>query len=198
MSAISISVLDDTVVVKDGENKEQTMGVYSRNQNLMTYTIPGRRYRKASGPVPPIAGRDVVDQAPLMFLGGLEAEQHHVWISTEYCKVKKAPAEEPTGASFSGTFATTTMDPALHFCGVRGESQNVCQQIPAVDPDTMYYWRVDAVKSDDSVETGDVWCFTVGSSIPTIPDECTKDTRPDWCTELPTGWLSQCPTKDDC
>ncbi|MHC4103910.1 MAG: LamG-like jellyroll fold domain-containing protein [Planctomycetota bacterium] len=38
-------------------------------------------------------------------------------------------------------------------------------ELPELEDDAMYYWRVDEVWADDTVITGDVWSFTTGSLV---------------------------------
>ncbi|MHC4084697.1 MAG: LamG domain-containing protein [Planctomycetota bacterium] len=40
-----------------------------------------------------------------------------------------------------------------------------CDKVPVLQRDTTYYWRVDAVHADGSIETGDVWSFNTGGLV---------------------------------
>jgi hypothetical protein len=40
-----------------------------------------------------------------------------------------------------------------------------CDKLPVLQRDTTYYWRVDAVHADGSIEDGDVWSFNTGGLV---------------------------------
>jgi hypothetical protein len=42
---------------------------------------------------------------------------------------------------------------------------STCDKVPVLERDTTYYWRVDAVHTDGSVEAGDVWSFNTGGLV---------------------------------
>ncbi|MCP4608695.1 MAG: tetratricopeptide repeat protein [Planctomycetes bacterium] len=54
----------------------------------------------------------------------------------------------------------TQADQLLLLAEVKSSSHD---ELPALEEGTMYYWRVDEVWADDTVITGDVWSFTIGS-----------------------------------
>ena len=96
------------------------------------YWIPGFRYPHASTPVPPNGAVAVQQNADLMFLGGYEAVQHHVWFGSSPDKLTQMKVLTDTNI-FS--------PPSL----VSGKK---------------YFWRVDAVSQNES-HKGSVWSFTV-------------------------------------
>jgi hypothetical protein len=42
---------------------------------------------------------------------------------------------------------------------------STCDQVPVLERGTTYYWRVDAVHTGGSIETGDVWSFNTGGLV---------------------------------
>jgi outer membrane lipoprotein-sorting protein len=42
---------------------------------------------------------------------------------------------------------------------------STCDKVPVLRRDTTYYWRVDEVHTDGTVETGDVWSFNTGGLV---------------------------------
>ncbi|MHC4586850.1 MAG: LamG domain-containing protein, partial [Planctomycetota bacterium] len=40
-----------------------------------------------------------------------------------------------------------------------------CDKVPVLQRDTTYYWRIDAVHTDGSIEAGDVWSFNTGGLV---------------------------------
>ena len=102
------------------------------------YWIPGHRTDKTRGPVP-LNGATTRSQtsflqrqdADLMWLEGKDAVASHVYLGTDR-----------NNLVFQGSQTNNIFDP-----GQLKEGQT-------------YYWRVDSIKADDSVVTGDLWSFT--------------------------------------
>ena len=101
------------------------------------YWIPGHRTDKARRPVP-VNGTTTRSQtrslqsqdADLMWLEGKDAVASHVYFGTDR-----------NNLVFQGSQTSNIFDP-----GQLKEGQT-------------YYWRIDSVKADDSVITGDLWSF---------------------------------------
>jgi hypothetical protein len=65
-------------------------------------------------------------------------------------------------------------DAAKHkvYFGTRADQMSLLDEVttdsaelPGLQRDTMYYWRVDSVKSNGSVTTGDLWSFNTGRLV---------------------------------
>jgi len=82
------------------------------------YWIPGRQTERASAPVPPNGAENVKLDADLMFLEGIDAASHDIYLGTS-----------PTDLSFRGNQKTNVFGPPSN-----------------LDGDTVYYWRVDEVR----------------------------------------------------
>lgn len=110
--------------------KSPDIGAYEFDDQ--NYWIPGFRYPHASTPVPPNGAVAVQQDADLMFLGGYESGQYHVWFGSSPDKLTQMKVLTDTNI-FS--------PPSL----VSGKE---------------YFWRVDAVSQNES-HKGSVWSFTV-------------------------------------
>ncbi|VGO18360.1 hypothetical protein [Pontiella sulfatireligans] len=111
--------------------KSPDIGAYEYGDKA--YWMPGFQYPHASTPVPPDDAVNVKPNADLMFLGGYEVKGHRVWVGTSRDNLKQV-------AELSDT--------------------NIFSP-PALAAGTTYFWRVDAVAADGSVEQGAVWKYTV-------------------------------------
>ena len=99
------------------------------------YWIPGRQTWAASTPVPPNGAKGVRPDADLMFLGGLGATSHKIYVGS--------PGEHQ--------YKTELTAPA-----------NIYTPSSKFVPGTTYSWRVDAVGADGTVHTGETYNFTAG------------------------------------
>lgn len=93
---------------------------------------------KATGPVP--ADRTVVSptaKTALSWRPGINASKHKVYFGTK-------------------------IDELLLLAEVADSSY---AELPALEKDTTYYWRIDEVGTDGSVVPGDVWSFSTGKLI---------------------------------
>jgi hypothetical protein len=98
----------------------------------------------AYDPNPPDGARLVQTDAELSWEPGATAFTHDVYFGTDETAVTNG-----TGDTFQGNQPDATFNPG------------------ALAKDTMYYWRIDEIESDDTTtHTGDVWRFT---TIPDIP-----------------------------
>jgi hypothetical protein len=98
------------------------------------YWIPGRLVSKASTPVPPHDAVNVMTDADLMWLKGLEATSFQVYFGTESGQLTEM-----------GTQVNNIYDPG------------------SLIPGQLYYWRVNCNTPAGWV-TGDEWNFLVGSA----------------------------------
>lgn len=114
------------------------IGAYQHDGSV--YWIPGQRLGKASGPIVPDKAQGVpADRDVLMWRPAYEAASHKVTFATSEAGLNQS-GPETVQKSFSG-------------------EENVFA-LPKLKSGTTCYWRVDAVKKDGSVVTGDVWSFT--------------------------------------
>lgn len=107
------------------------------------YWIPGFKYPQASTPVPPNRTTTAKPDCSLMWLGGYQADRHHLYVGGSEADITTAGQESP---SYRGAY--------------EGE-RNVCELSKAIPAGTTVYWRVDAER-DGQVIKGPVWHFTVG------------------------------------
>ncbi len=103
-----------------------------------TYWIGGRQEGHASMPVPKNGGTNVLTDADLMYLIGLNGVKAHIYLGT-------------TAGDL--TLVTTRNDP-YNIVTLDGSF--------ALEQNKTYYWRVDTELADGTVETGDIWSFTTG------------------------------------
>ena len=88
-------------------------------------------------PVPRAGGEDVLIDADLMWLGGLDAVSYDVYLGT------------------------TEMNLAF-----MGNQPNNIFTPDSWTNDQAYFWRIDSVREDGSVVTGDIWSFTINDHQP--------------------------------
>jgi len=113
------------------------IGAYERG--LTTYWIPGFRDVKTSFPIIPDGSTCVsITRDQLMWKPAYKSVSNNIYFGTS-----------------AGSLAFQTTTPA---------EQNVFA-LPTLNNNTTYYWRVDAVMSDNSVVTGTVWSFTTKNAI---------------------------------
>jgi hypothetical protein len=98
------------------------------------YWIPGFQAAHASTPIPPDGSLTARTDCDLMFLEGRGAVRHTVWFG-----------RSPEGLGKIADVAET----------------NIVKP-PPLARNGVYYWRVDAIAADGSVQTGPVWTFTCG------------------------------------
>ena len=118
----------------------EIIGAYTSGETSLTYWMPGRRLYKTSFPIPSDGAtvtaserKDVICQI------GYLADQHDFYFGDNFDNVDSAGKDDDT-------FQMT----------LNGE-ENIFS-LPALTPDTVYYWRVDARRGDD-VFKGDTWSF---------------------------------------
>jgi len=104
---------------------------------------------KATSPSPLDTEEGVSANVILSWDAGLQAASHDVYLGTDETAVTIATN---ASAEFKGNFADAEYD-------------DPC----ALDPNTLYYWRVDEI-NDVDLWTGDVWSFKVIPPLPPIPD----------------------------
>ena len=120
------------------------VGPYSYDREFAHYWIPGRQLYKASTPVPPDNSMKVKPgrRDTLMWLNGYEASIHRVYLGTSKARVANATPESPE-------YRGSVMD-----------GGNVVHLKTTPEPQTQYFWRVDAEVNRSVVYQGDVWSFT--------------------------------------
>lgn len=102
----------------------------------MRYWIPGRQETVASTPVPKDGGTNVPLDADLMFLEAYQCNRHRIMFGTSVNNLRQIAV-------------------------LRGHSTNIVQP-PELQPDTVYFWRVDAVDRNNGVRQGLTWSFRTG------------------------------------
>lgn len=107
------------------------------------YWIPGYKASVASTPVPPLGGENVKLTADLMWLEAYKAVSHNIYFGTDAQRVLSATT---TDVEFKGNKNTNIYTPSN-----------------ALLPNTRYYWRVDAVKSDGAIDKGTLWDFSTAT-----------------------------------
>ena len=121
------------------------IGAYERGDSI--YWIPGQRTSKAGFPIVPDATVNVsVSRDVLMWLQGYNAVAHQVYFGTNRANVNNAI----TGSS--------------EYKGILKGNKNV-YTLPALAVGTSYFWRIDAVLTDNTVIKGDIWSFSTGATI---------------------------------
>jgi len=103
------------------------------------YWIPGRKWPKASTPIPPDGSITVKPDADLMWLGGLRAISHDVYFGQSKDAVANA---NHASDEYKVQQTNNIFEPGL------------------LKPNITYYWRIDALDAAGNVKTyGDVWSF---------------------------------------
>jgi hypothetical protein len=86
---------------------------------------------------------DVENVLPLSWSPGDEAVQHDVYLGTNALAVESADASDTTGIYRGQQDANSYMPPE------------------GVEPNQVYYWRIDEINTDAMVNKGKIWAFTV-------------------------------------
>jgi len=102
---------------------------------------------KAYRPVPGHQRAEVDLDADLEWSQGDAAVSHDIYVGTEWAAVTLADISDATGI-YRGRVALENFDPG------------------ALQPDTIYYWRVDEVAAGEVITTGDVWEFKTRNPTP--------------------------------
>ena len=101
----------------------------------LNYWIPGHRTEKARTPIPTNLSPRARPTSDLMWLGGIDAIQHRIYLG-----------DDPNNLELKSEQTNNIYTPDTPFV-----------------PGEIYYWRVDSVKDDGEVVTGDVWEFSTPS-----------------------------------
>ena len=101
------------------------------------YTIPGYQAEKASRPIPSDGNLLAKYDSDLMWLGGLEAVSHEVYLGTAAGSLSR----------------------------VSRQSNNIFTP-EGLENDRTYFWRVDSVLANGSVIRGEVWTFKIDDHAP--------------------------------
>ncbi|WP_372845620.1 hypothetical protein [Pontiella sp.] len=135
---VKCSVKGKTIDVTAGYvGKAPDIGAYEFGDEV--YWIPGRQLARASMPVPRDGGVDVPLDADLMYLIGLGGVKAGIYFGESPDRLKGMAVVEAPQNIF-----------------------NVSDKYRLKKGRT-YYWRVDTLLENGSVEEGDVWSFTIAS-----------------------------------
>ena len=131
---------------------QHNVGPYRYEHKMTHYWIPGRQLYKTSTPVPPDNGMKVkpARRDALMWLNGYGASVHFVYLGTSKTAVSRATPDSP------------------EYRGSVKDGANVFYLRTIVEPNTKYFWRVDAEVNPSEVYRGDVWSFTTGNGDVTM------------------------------
>lgn len=131
---------------------QHNVGPYRYERKMTHYWIPGRQLYKTSTPVPPDNSMEVkpARRDALMWLNGYGASVHFVYLGTSKAAVSRATRDSP---EYRGSIL---------------DGGNVFYLRTLVEPNTKYFWRVDAEVSPTQVYRGDVWSFTTGDGDVTM------------------------------
>jgi len=121
-------------------NGAGTVVVDYNNTTPLKTTVTALAPTKAANPSPDNNAVNVSILADLSWAGMLDANSHNVYFGTV------------SPGTFQTNTKVTTFDP--------------CR----LDPNTTYYWQIDEVNDANVVTTGDVWMFTTGSVVATLPN----------------------------
>ncbi len=104
--------------------------------------------RLAWNPMPTnTALTDVEKALPLSWTPGEQAAQHDVYLGTDETAVDSADTSDTTGI-YQGRYDPNSYTPP-----------------EGVEPNQVYYWRIDEVNTDESVSKGRTWSFTVADYL---------------------------------
>jgi len=124
--------------------------------------IPGGALQipvKASAPNPPNRAVDVKQTQILGFSAVEDATSHEVYFGTDEQAVLNADTSSPEYKG-SRNFGSESYDPGQLQCN------------------TTYYWRVDEVKADGTIQMGNVWSFTTANFLVVDDMESYNDLDP--------------------
>eukprot|EP01063_Lacrimia_lanifica_P025697 TRINITY_DN3363_c0_g2_i1.p1 TRINITY_DN3363_c0_g2~~TRINITY_DN3363_c0_g2_i1.p1 ORF type:complete len:848 (+),score=343.77 TRINITY_DN3363_c0_g2_i1:63-2606(+) len=147
-AATSFPGIDDAVV-----GSRPDIGAYEFG--AAQYWIPGRVWRHASSPVPPMHTRSAQADLDLMWLAGAGAESHDVYFGTDAKAVFCAGASSP---EYVGNYAAPG---------------NIATPPTTPQAGVWYYWRVDVVAGGAATRAPQVFCFQTGEKgrfLPVIPE----------------------------
>jgi hypothetical protein len=117
---------------------------------------------RAWNPVPPNGEvTDLKNALPLSWTPGDEAVQHDVYFGTDEAAVDAADVSDTTGIYRNRQDADSYMPPE------------------GVEPDQVYYWRIDQINTDATVRKGRTWTFTVLPYLIVDNFESYNDINPD-------------------
>ena len=126
------------------------------NAGLTTVTAVAPVTEKAYKPVAPLDGEtDVYRDTDLIWVPGLYAVSHDVYLGTVFEDVNTATRANPLDVLVGQAVDVNTFDPAGH-----------------LELGQTYYWRVDEVNGlpDQTIFRGDIWSFTTEPFVYPIDD----------------------------
>jgi len=105
--------------------------------------------RKLAGePFPADGATDAATEAILTWTPGSTAVTHNLYLGTDYATVAGASEDNPMGVLIG-----------------QGQSEAVFETDEPLEIDTVYYWRVDEVRQDGTIDKGFVWSFTTEPAL---------------------------------
>ncbi len=110
--------------------------------DIWSFTTPGA----VGSPKPSNKSTDVGMNAILSWTASDSAASHHVYFGTEQDAVRNADTGSPQYKG-SKALGAEILDPGL------------------LEPDAVYYWRVDDVDAQGNVSTGPLWSFATGTFL---------------------------------
>jgi len=127
--------------IKGSEVDQKKAGPYDLD-DMQKYWIPGRMEWRASTPVPPHGSTTAKQDLDLMFLVAFGCQKHSVYFGTSANNLKLLSTLE--------------------------DGNNVLPTGQKLKPGETYWWRVDALQDNGNLIKGEVWKFTVRSSVPLV------------------------------
>ena len=101
----------------------------------LNYWIPGHRTQKARSPIPYDLSPRAKPTSDLIWLGGIDAVKHRIYLGND-----------PNSLEFKTEQTNNIYTPDSPFM-----------------PGQIYFWRIDSVKDNGEIVTGDVWEFSTPS-----------------------------------
>jgi hypothetical protein len=103
---------------------------------------------QASLPLPANNGKEVPRDAILSWTEGDTAAKHNVYFGTNFDDVNQASLSDPRNVLLSENQDELSFDPP-----------------GLMDYDQTYFWRIDEVEADGTIQKGNIWSFTVVNFI---------------------------------
>jgi len=143
--------IDDGLIIAYGGAGTLEMDFDLTNPGLTTVIAIAPVTEKAYAPLAPTEGElDVYRDTDLVWIPGLYAARHDVYLGTVFEDVNSASRANPMDVLIAQNVDTSSYDPAGH-----------------LEFGQTYYWRIDEVNGapDFSIFKGDVWSFTTEAFV---------------------------------